>query len=267
MSCIEGAGLHAFEVVEKDFSMIEIRNLTKTYGDKIALRGLNLSVRVGEVFAFLGPNGAGKTTTIKIIAGLLRPTSGSVSVGGFDLNSPQGLSARAIISYVPDEPYLYEKLTAREFLRMIGDLYGMPRELTEQRIAEMSAAFELADFLDNLCESFSHGMKQRTVIAAALLHEPKVLVVDEPMVGLDPKSTRNVKDILKKLSHEQNMAIFMSTHTLSVAEEVADRIGILNNGELVALGTLSEIKQLRTKRNGETHARLEDLFLELTATD
>jgi ABC-2 type transport system ATP-binding protein len=245
--------------------MIEISNLRKVYGEKVALEGLNLSVKDGEVFAFLGPNGAGKTTTIKVLSGLLRPTSGSASIAGFDL-ATQGLKARAVMSYVPDEPYLYEKLTAREFLRMIGDMYGMPKDRIESRIEAVSNTFELGAFMDTLCESYSHGMKQRAVIAAALLHEPKLLVIDEPMVGLDPKSARTVKDTLKSLSREQGMTVFMSTHTLSVAEEVADRIGILRQGRLVALGTLDEIRQMRTG-NREGRNRLEDLFLELTAPE
>jgi len=170
------------------------------------------------------------------------------------------------MSYVPDEPYLYEKLTAREFLRLIGDLYAMPREKLERRIEEVMALFELHEFIDGLTESYSHGMKQRTVIAAALLHEPRLLVIDEPMVGLDPRSARRVKDTMRDLSRNQGMTVFMSTHTLSVAEEVADRIGILNQGKLVALGTLDEIRQLRGKP-GEKTDRLEDLFLELTSSD
>ena len=242
--------------------MIEIQNLRKAFGEKIALHGLDLSVKGGEIFAFLGPNGAGKTTTIKILTGLLRPDSGSASVGGFDL-ATQGLQARALMSYVPDEPYLYDKLTGREFLRMIGDLYGLPRARIEARIDAVVEAFDLSEFLDNLTESCSHGMKQRTVIAAALLHEPRVLVIDEPMVGLDPKSARTVKDTLKALARVQGVTVFMSTHTLSVAEEVADRVGILNRGRLVALGTLAEMRQMRTETS-EGHARLEDLFLELT---
>ncbi len=246
--------------------MIEITNLRKVYGQKkIALHDLSLSVKAGEVFAFLGPNGAGKTTTIKILSGLLRPTSGRASIGGHDL-ATHGLEARALMSYVPDEPYLYEKLTAREFLRLIGDLYAMPREKLERRIEEVMALFELHEFIDGLTESYSHGMKQRTVIAAALLHEPRLLVIDEPMVGLDPRSARRVKDTMRDLSRNQGMTVFMSTHTLSVAEEVADRIGILNQGKLVALGTLDEIRQLRGKP-GEKTDRLEDLFLELTSSD
>jgi len=240
--------------------MIEIRNLSKTYGGKVALDSLNLSVPPGEIFACLGPNGAGKTTTIKILTGLLRPDSGTAAVGGYDLAS-HGLEARTLMSYVPDEPYLYDKLTAREFLRMIGDLYGMTPDRVKTRMDEVVDAFEIGEFLDNITESYSHGMKQRTVIAAALLHEPRVLIVDEPMVGLDPKSARNVKDMLKTLSRKQGVTIFMSTHTLSVAEEVADRIGILNHGRLVALGTISEIRAMKSNGN---QARLEDLFLDLT---
>lgn len=242
--------------------MIELTNLRREYDQKVALHDLSLSIKDGEVFAFLGPNGAGKTTTIKIITGLLRPTAGRAVVGGYDL-STHSLQARTLMSYVPDEPYLYDKLTAREFLRMMAQLYGMPADKTEQRIAEMVDRFELHDFLDSLTESYSHGMKQRTVIAAALLHEPRLLVVDEPMVGLDPKSARTVKDTLKELSREHGVTIFMSTHTLSVAEEVADRIGILRQGRLVALGTLDEIKSAHS--NGKD--RLEDLFLDLTASE
>ena len=246
--------------------MIEIKNLRKVYGSKVALQELTLSIQTGEIFAFLGPNGAGKTTTIKILAGLLRPTSGSAFISGFDL-ATHGLQARTLMSYVPDEPYLYDKLTAREFLRLIGELYGMSKERLDRRIEEMAATFELDEFLDILTDCYSHGMKQRTVIAAALLHEPRVLVIDEPMVGLDPKSTRKVKDTLKHLAHSNGMTVFMSTHTLSVAEEVADRIGILNQGKLVALGTLDEVRKIRTSNQAAGHQRLEDLFLDLTTAE
>jgi len=243
--------------------MIEIQNLCKTYGGKVALRDLSLSLKQGEVFAFLGPNGAGKTTTIKILAGLVRPTSGKAAIGGFDITQ-QGLQAKALMSYVPDEPYLYDKLTAREFLRMIGDLYNIPRDKVDGKIAEMAQAFELEGFIDDLTESFSHGMKQRTVLAAALLHDPAVLVIDEPMVGLDPKSAKAAKDLLRKLATEKRLTVFMSTHTLSVAEEVADRIGILSEGRLVALGTLEELRALQVQHGIPGHQRLEDLFLDLT---
>lgn len=243
--------------------MIDIRNLTKRYGEKIAVRDLSLTLREGEIFAFLGPNGAGKTTTIKILTGLVKPTSGTAIVGGHDITT-DGLSVKALMSYVPDEPYLYDKLTAREFLRMIGDLYRMPPERLTERIAKMIKAFELESFVDDLCESFSHGMKQRVVIASALLHEPRLLVIDEPMVGLDPKSARTLKDLLGRLAREDRVTIFMSTHTLSVAEELADRIGILSKGQLVALGTLEELRALQQQRGAPGHQRLEDLFLDLT---
>ena len=241
--------------------MIELEHLRKTFGPNVAVDDLCLVVKSGEIFAFLGPNGAGKTTTIKILAGLLKPTSGRACIHGLDVVR-DGLKARALMSYVPDEPYLYEKLTAREFLRLIGDLYGLPREKTEARIASVSATFELAEYIDHLTESFSHGMKQRTVLAAALLHDPRVLVIDEPMVGLDPRSARTVKDLLKDLARKQGVTIFMSTHMLSVAEELADRVGILHRGKLIALGTLPEISQHKTLNGGAVG--LEDVFLELT---
>jgi ABC-2 type transport system ATP-binding protein len=244
--------------------MIELHEMRKSYGDKVAVERLSLSVQEGEIFAFLGPNGAGKTTTIKVLAGLLRPDSGRAAVGGFDLQK-DGLRARALMSYVPDEPYLYDKLTAREFLRMTGELYGMPRAAIGRRIDEANAVFELEGFLDNLIEGFSHGMKQRTAIAAALLHEPRLLVIDEPMVGLDPRSARTVKDVLRKQSRERNMTVFMSTHTLPVAEEIADRVGILDKGRLVALGSIAELRRLCTEAQPDGHRRLEDLFLELTS--
>ncbi|MFH0939927.1 MAG: ABC transporter ATP-binding protein [Planctomycetota bacterium] len=244
--------------------MIEICNIRKVFGRKVALHNISLSVKAGEIFAFLGPNGAGKTTTIKIIAGLLRPTSGHAIIHGYNL-ATHGLNARALMSYVPDQPYLYEKLTAREFLHLIGDLYGISCDKLEDRIAEVAKIFELDEFIDTLTEGYSHGMKQRTVLAAALLHEPQLLVIDEPMVGLDPRSVRRVKDLLIELARNQGMTIFISTHTLSLAEEVADRVGILNNGQLVALGTLDEIKKMRASSNGSPAQQLEDVFLDLTA--
>ena len=244
--------------------MIEITNLGKSYGDKLALKDLNLSLKQGEVFAFLGPNGAGKTTTIKILTGLVRPSTGQALIGGHDIVQ-EPLAAKALMSYVPDEPYLYEKLTAREFLNLIGDLYGLERGLREERLNEMVKTFELEKFLDDLCESFSHGMKQRVVLAGALLHQPKVLILDEPMVGLDPKSMRNLKTLIRKMATEEGLTVFMSTHTLSIAEEVADRIGILSQGSLVALGTFKELLD-KQHALGENHdfQRLEDLFLDLT---
>src|SRR6187200_507454 len=179
--------------------MIEITNVTKRYGDKVAGTDLNLSVPEGELFAFLGPNGAGKTTTIKMLCGLLFPTSGTVSVGGFDLRK-KGDRARALISYVPDQPFLYEKLTGREFLQFTADLYAMPAAKSAAKIEEVIDLFHLEEFVDDLTERYSHGMRQRTVFAAALVHDPKLLIADEPTVGLDPKSIRELKLLLRKLA-------------------------------------------------------------------
>jgi len=243
--------------------MIEIAGLTKDYGAKHALQGLDLQLKPGEVFALLGPNGAGKTTTLKILAGLVRPTGGSARVGGFDVVS-EGLRARELLSYVPDEPYLYDKLTGREFLRMVADLYKLPRGRTQEAISLLAEVFELSNFMDDLCESYSHGMKQRVVIASALLHNPRVLILDEPTVGLDPKSTRTLKNRLLSLAHDQGLTILISTHTLPLAEELADRIGILNLGRLVALGTLDELRRRRDSDDTVGNIRLEELFLDLT---
>jgi ABC-2 type transport system ATP-binding protein len=240
--------------------MIDIRNVTKQYGPKVAVKDLSLIVPAGELFAFLGPNGAGKTTTIKMLCGLLFPTTGGVSVGGFDIVS-HGDQARALISYVPDQPYLYEKLTGREFLQFTADLYGMPPDRTRDKIAEVIELFHLDDFADDLTERYSHGMRQRTVFAAALVHEPKLLIADEPTVGLDPKSIRELKTLLRKLADE-GMTVFLSTHTLDIAQELADRVGIIDHGRLLACGTFGELKT-RTASDGN----LEDLFLKVTAEE
>ena len=241
--------------------MIELQRTTRAYGAKVAVDALELTIPAGELFAFLGPNGAGKTTTIKMLVGLLRPSSGSVRVCGFDLaNDPREASLQ--IGYVPDQPYLYEKLTGREFLQFIADMYGLDRELAQQRVQREVERFELGEFADFLTESYSHGMKQRTVFASALLHDPAVLIVDEPMVGLDPHSARLVKNLLRGEAR-RGKAVFMSTHTLSVAEEIADRIGILHRGKLRFLGTVA---QLRSESNAE-HLALEELYLELMSQD
>jgi len=240
-------------------TLIEIEGLTKTYGEKVAVRELSLAVRAGEVFAFLGPNGAGKTTTIKVIAGLLHPSSGTVRICGRDVVA-EAMEAKARLAYVPDQPYLYEKLTGREFLNFVGGLYRIsPKEL-DRRLALIIERLEIDDYLDLLAEEYSHGMKQRVVLASALLHGPEVLVVDEPMVGLDPRSVRIVKGIFRELAGK-GVAVFMSTHTLSVAEAIADRIGIIREGRLIACGTLGELRALR-----EELGDFEDLFLALTET-
>ena len=237
--------------------MIELTNVTKRYGPKAAVKDLSLSVPAGELFAFLGPNGAGKTTTIKMLCGLLFPTTGTVRVGGFDLVT-EGDQARALISYVPDQPFLYDKLTGREFLQFTTDLYGMPATKARDKIAEVVELFHLDDFVDDLTERYSHGMRQRTVFAAALVHEPKLLIADEPTVGLDPKSVRELKGLLRRLA-AGGTTVFLSTHTLDIAEELADRIGIIDHGRLLGCGTLAEL---------QTHAavdgNLEDLFMAIT---
>jgi ABC-2 type transport system ATP-binding protein len=229
------------------------------YGPKTAVSDLSLAIPRGELFALLGPNGAGKTTTIKMLVGLLRPSRGAVRVCGFDLVA-DARNAHLHTGYVPDEPCLYEKLTGREFLWFIADMFGMPRHLATRRIAEEIEHFELGEFADDLAESYSLGMKQRLVFAASLLHDPDVLVLDEPMVGLDPRSVRIVKDLLKARTQE-GMTVFMSTHTLAMAEEMADRVGIMVRGHLRFLGTVTE---LREHMSLETTS-LEQLYLELTS--
>jgi len=239
--------------------MIEFAHVTRTYGQKTAVDDLSLAIPRGELFALLGPNGAGKTTTIKMLVGLLRPSQGDVRVCGHDLVSdPRG--AHLHLGYVPDEPCLYDKLTAREFLGFIAAMYGIPRHLAGKRIAREIECFELQEFADDLAEDYSLGMKQRLVFAAAFIHDPDVIVLDEPMVGLDPRSVRIVKDLLKARTAE-GMTVFMSTHTLAMAEEMADRMGIMVRGQLRFLGTVAE---LRDQMAIETSS-LEQLYLELTS--
>jgi len=237
--------------------LIELKDLCKKYGSKCAVSNINLSIFGGEVFGFLGPNGAGKTTTIKMIVGLLQPTSGTVKVAGYDMQS-KPLQAKISSGYVPDTPNLYSKLSARELLRFVGDLYSMEPRKINHRIEELLRLFSLDDVGDNLIDSYSHGMQQKASLAAALMHDPKVLVLDEPTVGLDPKSARLIKDVLRQLA-ERGSAVFVTTHILEIAERMCDRIGIINNGKLVALGTMDE---LRAMQRGETS--LEDIFLSLT---
>ncbi len=242
--------------------MIEFDNVTRSYGKKVAVDRLTLSVAPGELFALLGPNGAGKTTSIKMLVGLLRPDAGTIRVCGNDVKAHVGRTTAAM-GYVPDEPFLYDKLTGREFLRFIAEMRGLDRKTVGERIARESEKFRLDDFLDNLTESYSHGMKQRLVFASALLHDPAVLVIDEPMVGLDPRSVRLVKDLLRVRSAD-GMTVFMSTHTLAVAEEIADRIAIVEGGRLHFLGTTAGLRQqLSADDSSAGDASLESLFLEL----
>lgn len=238
--------------------MIRLEHLTKRFGTFTAVDDLCLDIAEGEIFGFLGPNGAGKTTTIRMMMGLLRPTSGRVLLGGHDLETAP-LAAKALCSFVPDHPYVYDKLTGREFLSFVGGLYQVPKTTCQERIDESLTFFNLANWGDELVETYSHGMKQRLVVAAALLHDPRILVVDEPMVGMDPIGTRLFKALLRSLTLK-GKTIFMSTHSLEVAEELCDRIGIILGGKLIALGTIEDLQ-----RQVGHEGRLEDIFLKLTA--
>ena len=238
-------------------TLIQTKNLVKRFGEKTAVEQVTFQVQAGEVFGFLGPNGAGKTTTIRMIVGLLQPTSGSVEVAGFDLQQ-EPLKAKAVCGYLPDTPNLYAKLSARELLRFVGDLYEISHEQIEHRSQEMLNLFELTEAADDPIDTYSHGMQQKTALASALLHDPQVLVMDEPTVGLDPGSARLIKDILRQLA-ERGAAIFLSTHILEIAERMCDRIGIIDNGKLIAVGTMQELRAL-----GKGESSLEDIFLNLT---
>ena len=238
--------------------MIAVHDLVKKYGAFTAVDGITLEVEPGEIHGFLGPNGAGKTTTMRMIAGLLKPTSGRVVVNQHDMaRAPE--AAKSSLGFIPDRPYLYEKLTAGEFLRFHAGLFGMPGDGTEARIAEMLSLFELSKWEKELIESFSHGMKQRLVMSAAFLHRPRAVVVDEPMVGLDPRGARLIKDVFRRMS-ERGVAILMSTHTLEVADEMCDRISIILEGRIIARGTVSELRQLAGGEDDELTA----VFLKLT---
>ena len=240
--------------------MIRTENLTKRFGSKVAVANLDLEIAAGEFFCFLGPNGAGKTTTIKMLTGLLHPTEGRAFLGGHDIRK-EPLEAKRIIGYIPDSPFLYEKLTGREFMRFVAGLYHLEDGRVAEYGEELLEIFELRSVADDLIEDYSHGMRQKLSFASCFLHDPKIVVVDEPWVGLDPKNIRFVKDYLKTRTRE-GLTVFMSTHTLSIAEEIADRIGIIHNGKLLHLGTVPEIKAL-ADRTGS----LEDVFLELTQGD
>lgn len=238
--------------------MIVVQGLRKRYGTFEAVRGISFHVRHGEVFGFLGPNGAGKSTTMRIIAGLIQPSDGQVLVDGHDLRRDP-IAAKAITSFIPDRPFLYEKLTAFEMLELQGGLHGMARAELAQRAEALLRRFELADWADALVESFSHGMKQRLVFATALLPQPRLLIVDEPMVGLDPRGARLVKAVLREQC-EAGASVFLSTHTMEVAQEVCDRIAILSRGSIAALGTMDELRA----QAEEPGSSLEQIFLRLT---
>jgi ABC-2 type transport system ATP-binding protein len=248
---------------------IALHDLIKTYGQFTAVNGVSLDVQPGEIHGFLGPNGAGKTTTLRMIAGLLKPTSGRIEVNGHDLGrDPE--AAKASLGFIPDRPYIYEKLTAGEFLRFHGGLFGLNGHADHpigHRVREMLELFELGRWENELVESFSHGMKQRLVMSAAFLHRPRAVVVDEPMVGLDPRGARLIKDVFRKMS-EHGVAILMSTHTLEVAEEMCDRISIILKGRIIARGTVDELRALtRDDAAGDgpgDDVELTSVFLKLT---
>ncbi len=238
--------------------MIELHHLVKKFGDLAAVNDLSLTIARGEFFAMLGPNAAGKTTTMKLLAGLMKPTSGHSRICGFDVQSDP-LEARKRLAYVPDYPFLYDKLTAREFFRFTGEMFRFDAARTEKNMRELIERFHLGEFADRAIEGLSHGTRQRVAIAAALLHDPEVFVIDEPMVGLDPQHARIVKDVLKERSLA-GMTVFVSTHQLAIAEEMADRIGIINDGKLIAVGTREELR-----RQSGAAGELEEIFLSLTA--
>ena len=238
--------------------MLDLKNLTKNYDSFAAVRDLSLEVAAGELFGFLGPNGAGKTTTIKMISGLLRPTAGTVRIGGHDILA-EPLQAKAVLGLVPDSPVLYKKLSGREFLKFVAELYSVERRVTEKRIGDLLDLLGMTENADDLIDTYSHGMKQKTAIMAALVHDPGVVVLDEPTVGLDPRSARVVKDVLRALC-DRGKTVFMSTHILEIAERMCDRVGIINKGELVAVGTIADLRA----GGREGKASLEDIFLELT---
>ncbi len=240
-------------------ALVLVRGLTKRYGDFTAVDNIELTVPVGQVFGVLGPNGAGKTTTMRMITGLIEPTDGSIVIDDFDLNEDT-VEAKKVTGFIPDRPYVYDKLTAFEYLRFIGGLYGMTHSDIADRIDELLTLFELREWSGNLIESFSHGMKQRLVFAGALLPRPRLLVIDEPMVGLDPKGHHLVKTLFRSLVEEEEMSILLSTHTLEVAEEVCDQIVIINHGHIIARGTLGELRL----ESGETDGTLEQVFLRIT---
>jgi len=236
--------------------MIHLKNIEKKYGDFQALHPLNLHVKKGEVFGFLGPNGAGKTTTIRMLAGVLVPTAGSVSINGIDLvKNP--IESKKHVGYIPDRPYLYDKLTAREFLQFVGGMYSLQPDEIRERGDSLLKENGLLDRADELIEAYSHGMKQRLVLTSSLLHRPQLLIVDEPMVGLDPHGAKRIKDQFRNIANE-GRTVFLSTHSLDVAQEVCDRVGILFKGKIIALGAVQDLL------NDQASQDLEEVFLKIT---
>ncbi len=242
--------------------MITIENLSKRFNKVLAVDHIDLTVPAGEIMGFLGPNGAGKTTTIRMVAGLMKPDTGTVTLDGIDLaTAPE--KAKAIVGFVPDRPFLYEKLTGWEFLEFTAGLYGVDKADAERAGLHYLEMFELLDWKDELIEGYSHGMKQRLIISAALMHRPKVFIIDEPMVGLDPRGVRLVKDLFTEMARTDGMAVLLSTHTLAVAEEICSLITIIHKGRIIASDTPSQIKTTIAK----TGANLEHAFLKLTGAE
>jgi ABC-2 type transport system ATP-binding protein len=238
--------------------MIRLDNVTKRFGSFTAVDSVSLHVREGEFFGFLGPNGAGKTTTIKMMTGLYAPTSGSITIGGHNIVK-RPIRAKSIIGYIPDQPFLYDKLTGREFMAFMGGLFDTPGEIVKRRTDEIIAQFDIGDWVDKLTEEYSQGMRQRISIAAALLHRPKLIVIDEPLIGLDPRSAKTVKDALKELTR-QGVTVFMSTHSLNIVEELCDRISIIKSGRIIYYDTIDNLAGFREQTDG----KFESIFLELT---
>lgn len=238
--------------------MLQLKNLSKTYskGNVKAVDNINLDIKSGEIFGFLGPNGAGKSTTIKMIVGLLKPDEGNVILDGIDVWE-KPLKAKSMISYVPDNPEIYDRLNGIDYLNFIADMYGISKEVRMERIEYYSQLFNIKDALGDIINSYSHGMKQKLVLTSALLNNPKLFILDEPMVGLDPKSSFNIKEIMRKMCDE-GRTVFFSTHVMEVAEKICDRIAIINKGKIVALGTMEELRVMRENES------LENIFLELT---
>lgn len=240
---------------------IKISELEKKYGQQAAVKKINFEVKKGELFGFLGPNGAGKTTTIKMMTGLLEPTNGAVELNGIDIWKDP-LEAKKRIAYVPDQPNLYPKLTGWEYLEFVASVFQIPADRFKERANRLLAIFGLTDRADELIEGYSHGMKQKIAISGALVHEPNILFLDEPTVGLDPKSARNLKNLLRE-ECDKGMTAFLTTHILEIAEQMCDRIGIISEGNIIALGTMDELRE----KDGRTEGSLEDIFLELTGGD
>jgi ABC-2 type transport system ATP-binding protein len=238
--------------------VIQIRKLVKKYSNTLAVNHLSLDVAKGEVFGFLGPNGAGKTTTIKMMMGLLKPTEGSITIDGIDI-SVDPVRAKSMVGYIPDRPYIYEKLTGLEYLEFVSDLYGVDKSQAEVRAKKFLEFFDLWEVGNEMIEGYSHGMKQKLIISGALIHQPKVIVVDEPLVGLDPRGARQVKRLFQDLC-KQGTTLFMSTHSLGIAEAMCDRVGIILKGQLIALGTIDELRAQAEHEHGD----LEEIFLRLT---